>query len=349
MTPARTAAGGQLWTVIDSPPAHSLGESVRTAGPIPPDRLRALLDDLLEGLRAVHGLGLVHGLVTPDSVLLTADGRGVVVCPGTPPDSASTSGAGSGSAPARLLAYQAPERLAGGSGDGPAADIFSLGAVAYFTAEGRGPFDRGDDVATTRYAVMYQPLEPPVRAGALAGPIMAMLAQQPTARPTAASALAPPPAATESGSPTGTAAATGTAAPTGTVAPIGYGGYPGTATNAAGQPGLGLGPFPFPPGGGRPPQPSKRSRAPWYAVAVVALLLIAAVAVGLVLTSGNPSGPTTADGSQSPAGRPTATDTPSSPSPSPVAVDVTQSAAAADQASVGTGPTRRGRLRPGVA
>jgi serine/threonine protein kinase len=172
--------GGQLWTVTESTTARSLHETVRTSGPIQPEHLRVIAHELLEGLGALHSLGLTHGGLTPESVLLSADRRVVVVCAGVPP---------SGTAPARLLAYRAPEQL-DGMRDDQAADMFAAGAVTYFAAEGGGPFDRGDDVAATRYAVMYQQPAPPTRAGNLAGPILAMLAPQPAARPTAATALA---------------------------------------------------------------------------------------------------------------------------------------------------------------
>jgi serine/threonine protein kinase len=248
--------GGQLWTVTEWTTARSLDETVRTSGPIHPEHLRVIARELLEGLWALHGLGLTHGGVTPNSVLLPADRRVVLVCAGVPPDE---------TAPARLLAYRSPEQL-DVPGDDQASDVFSMGAVTYFAAQGRGPFDQGDDATATRYAVKYQQPLPPTRAGTLAGPILAMLAPRREARPTAAAALA-------------------------LLAPPG--GYVGGGYAGGGSPAGPTRPFPVPPGAGPPgpvpPDQRRPSRRPLYAGAAVALIALVGIVVALVLTRANSS------------------------------------------------------------
>ncbi|MER7045386.1 serine/threonine-protein kinase [Streptomyces jumonjinensis] len=79
--------------------------------------------------------------------------------------------------------YMAPERITGGDG-GPSADLWSLAMMLYVAVEGRHPLRRGTTLATLA-AVLYDPLPPPVRAGALAGVLGAVLVRDPAARPDA--------------------------------------------------------------------------------------------------------------------------------------------------------------------
>lgn len=284
---------GEVWSVTEWTAARSLAETVRTSGPLPPDQVRAIAHELLDGLRAMHDINLTHGGVNPESVLLTPELRPVLVCAGVPGDEVAV--------PARLLGYRSPDQLNGMRED-PAADVFAVGAVAYFAVEGRGPFDRGDDESATRYAVTSQPAPPPARAGAAAGPIMALLAQHRAARPSAAAALAlfspptpyggpshgvPPYAASPYGA---------SAAPP----PSGYGGY-GSHPGGVGQP--------MPAGG-----PSKSSRTPVYAAAVAAaVVVLVGIVLAVVLTRGGSSGtPTAASPSL-----PVATGTSTTPTPTP--------------------------------
>ncbi|WP_327090006.1 hypothetical protein OIE66_05140 [Nonomuraea sp. NBC_01738] len=97
----REVSGGHL--VCD----HVEGLSLRTAAPLPEDHLYLLAAALATALAALHGAGAGHGALSPDTVLLTADGP-MLVAPapsGDPADDLRNW--------ARVLAFAAggPERL----------------------------------------------------------------------------------------------------------------------------------------------------------------------------------------------------------------------------------------------
>jgi hypothetical protein len=96
--------------------------------------------ELAEGLRARHAGGALHGAVDPSTVLLTTAGPLLTasVSPGGPGQSVQAADETVNEAPGFL----APEQLA--SHDvGPAADIYSLGAVLVFALTGEPPAIQG--------------------------------------------------------------------------------------------------------------------------------------------------------------------------------------------------------------
>ena len=88
-----------------------------------------------------------------------------------------------------LPAYMAPEQ-ARGEPTGPPADLWALGATLYFAVEGQPPFDNGASMATLAAAANQAP-RPMRRAGPLALLLTALLAKDPTARPSGPEVLGP--------------------------------------------------------------------------------------------------------------------------------------------------------------
>jgi serine/threonine protein kinase len=159
------AEDGCLWVAGEAVPGAPLGAVLEREGALGPYRAAELAGDLVSALRAVHEAGLVHGNVTPDSVVVCDDGTALLgglavgaaqeaLCGGPGSD---TPGAGVPSSPwtpARVRARDAravvvgevPERWApeqrgpagAGSGApapglavGPAADVWALGALLH--------------------------------------------------------------------------------------------------------------------------------------------------------------------------------------------------------------------------
>jgi len=111
-----------------------------------------ILLQLLEGLAAAHGAGIVHRDLTPSSIMLAprADGSGdhaTLLDFGISRQQALSANPGAanvaGMDPSSFQ-YLSPEQLNGLRGIDPRSNIYSLGAIAYEAITGRRPFEEAD-------------------------------------------------------------------------------------------------------------------------------------------------------------------------------------------------------------
>ncbi|MFD9848694.1 serine/threonine-protein kinase [Streptomyces parvus] len=172
---------GYPWIVMELVAGSSLHDRLAT-GPMAPADAAELGRGILSALRAAHAVGIQHRDVKPANVLLRPDGRPVLTDFGIAAIRESTSltmtGALIGSPD-----YIAPERIRGTEGD-PSSDLWSLGMMLYVAVEGRHPLRRATTLATLA-AVLDEEIPPPVRAGALAPALNALLTRDIPARPDA--------------------------------------------------------------------------------------------------------------------------------------------------------------------
>ncbi|MFI2116226.1 protein kinase [Streptomyces rubiginosohelvolus] len=172
---------GYPWIVMELVAGSSLHDRLAT-GPMEPADAAELGRGILSALRAAHAAGIQHRDVKPANVLLRPDGRPVLTDFGIAAIRESTSltmtGALIGSPD-----YIAPERIRGTEGD-PSSDLWSLGMMLYVAVEGRHPLRRATTLATLA-AVLDEEIPPPVRAGALAPVLSALLTRDIPARPAA--------------------------------------------------------------------------------------------------------------------------------------------------------------------
>ncbi|WP_329245087.1 septum formation family protein [Streptomyces sp. NBC_01478] len=150
---------------------------------------------VLDALTAGHQRGVMHRDVKPANILLAPDRTGspyarVLLTDygiSVQPDAGETRYTQT-SVLVGTAGYLAPERATGGPPTA-AADLFSLGCTLYHAVEGHGPFVRETPLAEITAVVMEDPL-PPVRAGALAPVLHAMLEKDPLRRISATEAEA---------------------------------------------------------------------------------------------------------------------------------------------------------------
>lgn len=125
--------GGGIALVLDHLAGGTLGAAVRARGHLAPGEAVTVLSPIASTLGRPHGLGVVHGDVSPDNVLLDLEGRPFLADLGV----------------ARIVGEQlaelrgtegfvAPEVAVGGVPT-PASDVFALGALAWFALTGEVP------------------------------------------------------------------------------------------------------------------------------------------------------------------------------------------------------------------
>jgi eukaryotic-like serine/threonine-protein kinase len=208
-------------------------------GPLPPERVAAMVRDVGAALDHAHAQGVVHRDVKPGNVLMRRDGVAKLVDLGIATAQDHTRLTHSGMV-LGTAAYMAPEQLEGGETT-PATDVYALAVVAYEALtgerarEGRTPIEIAHRIATgpppdlrdampsaspqaaeiLKRAMARDPHDRPVSAGELASGLARALEEPPTAptraapptrtRPRPAPVPAPAPAAAKPPPPTGPA------------------------------------------------------------------------------------------------------------------------------------------------
>ena len=134
-------AGGFVFFVMSYVDGETLGERLRTRGPLPPADAARVMREVAWALAYAHGRGIVHRDVKPDNILLEAGtGRALVTDFGI---AHSGSDPGPATDPGRIMGtahFMSPEQAAGEPVDGRS-DIYALGVVGYLAVSGRLPFD----------------------------------------------------------------------------------------------------------------------------------------------------------------------------------------------------------------
>ena len=185
--------GDRLAIIMDFVDGGSLRDVLAHGGPLTPQRATAVVAAALEGLAAAHGQGILHRDLKPDNVLLTQGWQDLAAGSVRLTDfGISRMVADGGGTTTGLMGtpeYMAPELLVTGTCD-LSADVYGAGVMLYELLAGRTPFaGPGTDYTVAHRHVASVPPPIPVPEG-LARELDAMLAKDPTARPTAAEAAA---------------------------------------------------------------------------------------------------------------------------------------------------------------
>jgi serine/threonine-protein kinase len=157
---------GTFYYVMEYLPGLSLQDLVTQYGPLPPGRLIFLLRQVCAGLAEAHALGIVHRDLKPANLFVALRGGeadiakvldfGLVKLTGDPDAPELTSDQTVSGTPT----FMSPEQATGDSALDPRADIYSLGAIAYFALTGQPPF-KGNTAMAVMVAHARDPVVPP--------------------------------------------------------------------------------------------------------------------------------------------------------------------------------------------
>lgn len=137
---------------------NAVSRDVRGFGPSSWDEVRAAMRKLAGALGGLHAHGKIHRDLKPSNVMVTADGRVVVLDFGLVTEATTDDDDASRDDFVGTIAYMAPEQ-AMGRAVGPAADFYALGATLYRVLTGKVPFDGPAAVVLARKQA-ERPLDP---------------------------------------------------------------------------------------------------------------------------------------------------------------------------------------------
>ncbi len=182
------------WIVMEYVPARSLAQ-ILADGPLSPVRAAAIGRQIADALAVSHAppVGVVHGDLTPENVLVRDDGVAKLTDFGISraiwsDPTVDATGTGTGAGGVRGKPRYLPPELAGGRPSSEKSDVFSLGATLYAAVEGRSPYGEADNPLAYLGRALAGAIEPPRRAGPLTRTLAALLDPDPKRRPTAAGA-----------------------------------------------------------------------------------------------------------------------------------------------------------------
>ncbi|WP_093874646.1 serine/threonine-protein kinase [Streptomyces sp. TLI_105] len=174
------------WFATEFIPGITLNEAVRlNGGPLSGGALWRLLREAAAGLRVVHGADMVHRDLKPSNVMLTGGGLSLIdfgVARAADQSRLTKTGMVIGTP-----AYMAPEQAVADRQLTGAADVFGLGSLLLYAANGRPPFGDGSGPDLLYRVVHGEPDFGRLTEGdpQLAELVRKCLAKDPADRPTA--------------------------------------------------------------------------------------------------------------------------------------------------------------------
>ncbi|ADD41771.1 serine/threonine protein kinase [Stackebrandtia nassauensis] len=154
-----TGEDGQIvYLVMEYVDGKSLQQILQEGGKLDVDETMRVIAGTAEALQVAHRAQIIHRDIKPGNILISKNGAPRIVDFGI----ARTAGAAGLTNTGMVMgtaAYVAPEQLRGDDPT-PAADIYSLGVVAYQCLSGRKPFD--SDVPATIIATALSDEPPPL-------------------------------------------------------------------------------------------------------------------------------------------------------------------------------------------
>lgn len=126
------------WVVMEYVPGQNLKRLIEQHGPLPPEEVLLLLEQIAGALGHLHGRNLVHLDIKPQNLIVTPDGSIKLIDFGLAQPAGPRQEMVGGSA-FGTVAYLAPEQASGEPVDA-ATDVYALGCVVYELLTGQPPF-----------------------------------------------------------------------------------------------------------------------------------------------------------------------------------------------------------------
>ncbi len=148
-------SGGQMFIAM----AHYSGETLKEKlgqGPVPVAEAVRISQQISDGLAAAHEHGIVHRDIKPANIIVTEDGRAVILDFGLAKLTGAVDLTQTGST-LGTIAYMSPEQVRGESLD-PRTDLWSLGVCLFEMLTNSRPF-KGDYDQAIAYSILNE--EPP--------------------------------------------------------------------------------------------------------------------------------------------------------------------------------------------
>jgi eukaryotic-like serine/threonine-protein kinase len=151
--------GDTPYIVMQYIEGRTLADFLASGKRLPPEQAARITKDIAEALAAAHAQGVIHRDIKPANVMITRDGKVLVMDFGiarliSGPETAPQTSAVMGTA-----SYLSPEQAQGHAVDART-DIYSLGAVLYEMLAGRPPFTGESPMAIAYKQVNDTPVPP---------------------------------------------------------------------------------------------------------------------------------------------------------------------------------------------
>jgi serine/threonine-protein kinase len=191
------AVGGEgslRWIASPAPKGRTAAEWLVHQGRFTADVVLEIARQMVASLAAMEKLGLCHGDLSTQAMVLSADGRVVLMQPGLRAIVRPEEGYADADLAPEAYDYLAPERVVDGTPPTIASDIFSCGCVWWHLLTGRPPLPGGNSLAKLRAAQLARIIDirrlAPETPAELAAAVTACVSPEPRRRPESMARLA---------------------------------------------------------------------------------------------------------------------------------------------------------------